>query len=275
MTLTNKELAKSANELRNHIVDMIYTANSGHPGSSLSNADLVTVLYYDEMNIDPSNPKWKERDRFLLSKGHACPTLYAVLAMRGYFEMDHLSKLRKIDGILQGHPDMKKTPGVDYTTGSLGNGLSIGVGMALAARLDKKAFRTYVMLGCGEMQEGIVWEAMMSAAKYNTDNLCAIIDYNQLQLDGNNDQVMPVKSLKGKILSFNWHVISCDGHDMSDIRRSFAEARNMKGRPTAIIANTIKGKGVSYMENKVDWHGVVPNEEEYEQAKRELEASNE
>ncbi len=275
MTLTNKELAKSANELRNHIVDMIYTANSGHPGSSLSNADLVTVLYYDEMNIDPSNPKWKERDRFLLSKGHACPTLYAVLAMRGYFEMDHLSKLRKIDGILQGHPDMKKTPGVDYTTGSLGNGLSIGVGMALAARLDKKAFRTYVMLGCGEMQEGIVWEAMMSAAKYNTDNLCAIIDYNQLQLDGNNDQVMPVKSLKGKILSFNWHVISCDGHDMSDIRRSFAEARNMKGRPTAIIANTIKGKGVSYMENKVGWHGVVPNEEEYEQAKRELEASNE
>jgi len=275
MTLTNKELAKSANELRNHIVDMIYTANSGHPGSSLSNADLVTVLYYDEMNIDPSNPKWKERDRFLLSKGHACPTLYAILAMRGYFEMDHLSKLRKIDGILQGHPDMKKTPGVDYTTGSLGNGLSIGVGMALAARLDKKAFRTYVMLGCGEMQEGIVWEAMMSAAKYNTDNLCAIIDYNQLQLDGNNDQVMPVKSLKGKILSFNWHVISCDGHDMSDIRRSFAEARNMKGRPTAIIANTIKGKGVSYMENKVGWHGVVPNEEEYEQAKRELEASNE
>ena len=275
MTLTNKELAKSANELRNHIVDMIYTANSGHPGSSLSNADLVTVLYYDEMNIDPSNPKWKERDRFLLSKGHACPTLYAVLAMRGYFEMDHLSKLRKIDGILQGHPDMKKTPGVDYTTGSLGNGLSIGVGMALAARLDKKAFRTYVMLGCGEMQEGIVWEAMMSAAKYNTDNLCAIIDYNQLQLDGNNDQVMPVKSLKGKILSFNWHVISCDGHDMSDIRRSFAEARNMKGRPTAIIANTIKGKGVSFMENEVAWHGVVPNEEEYEQAKRELEASNE
>ncbi len=270
MNLTNKKLKNLATELRKNIINMIYTANSGHPGSSLSNADIVTVLYYDEMNINPDNPNWENRDRFLLSKGHGCPTLYAVLAMKGYFDMSHLGKLRKINGILQGHPDMKKTPGVDYTTGSLGNGLSLGLGMALAAQLDKKDFRTYVMLGCGEMQEGMLWEAMMAAVKFKTDNLCAIVDYNQLQLDGNNDEVMPIKSLKDKFLSFNWHVIECDGHNIEEIKKSFAEARNTKGKPTAIIANTIKGKGVSYMENQVGWHGVVPNKEEYEQAKEEL-----
>ncbi len=275
MSLNNKELNGYANELRKHIIDMIYTAKSGHPGGSLSYADIATVLYYDEMKIDPENPKWENRDRFVLSKGHACPTIYSLLAMKGFYDMKELNTLRKINGILQGHPDMKKTPGIDYTTGSLGNGLSLGIGMALAAQLDKKDFRTYVMLGCGEMQEGIIWEAMMTAAKYKTDNLCAIIDYNQLQLDGNNDQVMPMKNLENKLLSFNWHVITCNGHDMADIKKSFAEARNTKGKPTVIIANTIKGKGVSYMEDKVDWHGVVPNKEEYEQAIKELEANNE
>jgi len=275
MRINNAEINYYSNELRKNIIDMIYIANSGHPGSSLSYADLVTVLYYDEMKVDPQNPEWEDRDRFILSKGHGCPTLYAVLAMKGYFEMKHLARLRKINGILQGHPDMKKTPGIDYTTGSLGNGLSIGLGMALSAQLDNKDYRTYVMLGCGEMQEGIVWEAMMSAAKYKTDNLCAIIDYNQLQLDGHNDEVMPIKNLKEKISSFNWHVVTCDGHDIEDIKKSFTIARNTSGKPTAIIANTVKGKGVSYMENQVGWHGVVPNKEEYEQAKKELEANDE
>jgi transketolase len=269
---TASELRHTASELRRNIVKMIYAAGSGHPGSALSAADLVTVLYYHEMRIDPSNPTWADRDRFLLSKGHACPVLYAVLAMKGYFDMEHLGTLRQIDGILQGHPDMKKTPGVDYTTGSLGNGLSIGVGMALSAKLDGRDFRTYVMLGCGEMQEGLVWEALMSAAKFRADNLCAIVDYNRLQLDGHNDDVMPMGDLKAKLASFDQHVVECDGHDIEAIAAAFAEARGVKGRPTVVLANTVKGKGVSYMEDRVEWHGTVPNEEQYRQALAELEA---
>ena len=272
MCAQDAELRRTATVLRRNILRMIYAAGSGHPGSALSCADLVTVLYYDEMSIDPSDPAWAHRDRFLLSKGHACPVLYAVLAMKGYFDMDHLGKLRQINGILQGHPDMNKTPGVDYTTGSLGNGLSIGVGMALAAGLDHKDFRTYVLLGCGEMQEGLVWEAMMSAAKYGLDNLCAIVDYNRLQLDGHNDEVMPMGDLHAKLASFDWHVIECDGHDIEAIRTAFAEARRVRGQPAVLIANTVKGKGVSYMEDQVDWHGAVPSEEQLEQAMTELDA---
>jgi transketolase len=271
MRAPDAELRRTATILRRNILQMIHTAGSGHPGSALSCADLVTVLYYDEMRIDPANPTWADRDRFLLSKGHACPVLYAVLAMKGYFGMEHLGRLRQIGGILQGHPDMKKTPGVDYTTGSLGNGLSIGVGMALAARLDGRSYRTFVLLGCGEMQEGMVWEALMSAAKYGLDNLCAIVDYNRLQLDGHNDEVMPMGDLCAKLASFDQHVIECDGHDIAAIREAFAEARAVRGRPSVLVANTVKGKGVSYMEDKVEWHGMVPDQESFEQAMAELE----
>lgn len=270
MRAQDAELGRTATILRRNILQMIHAAGSGHPGSALSCADLVTVLYYDEMRIDPANPTWGDRDRFLLSKGHACPVVYAVLAMKGYFPMEHLGRLRQIDSILQGHPDMQKTPGVDYTTGSLGNGLSIGVGMALAARLDRASFRTYVLLGGGEMQEGMVWEAMMSAAKYELDNLCAIVDHNRLQLDGRDDDVMPMGDLRAKLASFDWHVMECDGHDVAAIRGAFAEARDAKGRPSVLIANTVKGKGVSYMEDKVEWHGTVPDEAQFTQAMAEL-----
>ncbi len=265
------QLRRTATALRGQILRMIYAAGSGHPGSALSAADLLTVLYWDEMNIDPSRPSWEERDRFLLSKGHACPVLYATLAMKGYFDIERLQTLRQIGGILQGHPDMNKTPGVDYTTGSLGHGLSIGLGMALAARLNEQDFRTYVVLGCGELQEGLVWEATMAAAKWKSDNLCAIVDYNRLQLDGHNDEVMPMGDIAAKFTSFDWHVIECDGHDIGSIRASFAEARRTKGKPSVVIADTVKGKGVSFMEGEVGWHGRVPDEEQFEQAMAELE----
>lgn len=263
-----------ATELRKNILRMIQTAGSGHPGASLSSADLVTVLYYDEMRVDPADPSWPDRDRFLLSKGHACPVLYAVLAMKGYFAMEHLGTLRQLDGILQGHPDMNKTPGVDYTTGSLGNGLSVGVGMALAGKLDGRDYRTYVMLGCGEMQEGLVWEALMAGAKYGLDNLCAIVDYNRLQLDGHNDEVMPLGRLVAKLASFDWHVVECDGHDLDHIRAALAEARRTQGQPSVVVAHTVKGKGVSFMEDRVEWHGKVPTDEQFEEAMAELEAAS-
>ena len=263
-----------ATELRKNILRMIQTAGSGHPGASLSSADLVTVLYYDEMRVDPADPSWPDRDRFLLSKGHACPVLYAVLAMKGYFAMEHLGTLRQLDGILQGHPDMNKTPGVDYTTGSLGNGLSVGVGMALAGKLDGRDYRTYVMLGCGEMQEGLVWEALMAGAKYGLDNLCAIVDYNRLQLDGHNDEVMPLGRLVAKLASFDWHVVECDGHDLGHIRAALAEARRTQGQPSVVVAHTVKGKGVSFMEDRVEWHGKVPTDEQFEEAMAELEAAS-
>lgn len=270
MPASEAELRLTATTLRRNILQMIQAAGSGHPGASLSSADLVTVLYYDELRVDPANPAWPERDRFLLSKGHACPVLYAVLAMRGYFPLEVLGTLRQLDGILQGHPDMNKTPGVDYTTGSLGHGLSLGVGMALAGRLDGLDYRTYVMLGCGEMQEGLVWEALMAGAKYGLDNLCAIVDYNGLQLDGTNDEVMPLGQLTSKLGAFDWHVIECDGHDLEGIRAALAEARGTSGRPSVIVAHTVKGKGVSFMEDRVEWHGKVPTPEQFEQAMAEL-----
>jgi transketolase len=266
----DKALRATAAELRGNILTMIHSAGSGHPGSALSAADLFTVLYLDELNIDPANPRWPDRDRLLLSKGHACPVLYASLAMKGYFGLEHLGRLRQIDGILQGHPDMNKTPGVDYTTGSLGHGLSIGLGMALAARLDERAYRTYVVIGSGELQEGLVWEAAMAGAKWSSDNLCAIVDYNGLQLDGRNDEVMPLGDVAAKWRSFDWHVIECDGHDVAAIRRAFDEARHQRGRPSVIIARTTKGKGVSYMEDQVGWHGRVPDDEQFRRAMAEI-----
>jgi len=270
MSLSNEKLGRRAAELRCKTLSMIYAAKSGHPGGSLSAADILAVLYFDEMNVNPADPQWDARDRFLLSKGHACPVLYTVLMMKGYFGWEHMDQLRRIGGILQGHPDMKKTPGVDYTTGSLGNGLSLGLGMALAARLDGLDYRTYVLLGCGEMQEGMIWEAVMASAKYKVGNLCAIIDYNQLQLDGHNDEIMPVSPLREKLLAFNWNVLECDGHDIEDIRKSLARARAVAQRPSVIIAKTQKGKGVSYMEDKYEWHGMVPDESQFAQAMAEL-----
>jgi transketolase len=266
----DEALRRTAVELRGNILRMIHAAGSGHPGSALSSADLLTVLYWDELHIDPANPRWPDRDRLLLSKGHACPVLYAALAMKGYFGLEHLGRLRQIGGILQGHPDMNKTPGVDYTTGSLGHGLSIGLGMALAARLDERTYRTYVVIGSGELQEGLVWEAVMASAKWRADNLCAIVDFNGLQLDGRNDEIMPLGDVAAKFRAFDWHIIECDGHDMAAIRQSLAEARRTSGRPSVIIARTTKGKGVSFMEDQVGWHGRVPDDEQFRQAMAEI-----
>jgi transketolase len=266
-----KNLKKKANEIRRELLKMIHAAKSGHPGGSLSAADIVTALYFKVMRISPQEPYWPDRDRFILSKGHACPVLYTALCLRGYFDREHLARLRQIDSILQGHPDMKKTPGVDVTTGSLGNGLSIGVGMALMGKLDKKDYRVYVMLGCGELDEGMVWEAAMCANKYKLDNLCAIIDYNRLQLDGTVDEVMPLEPLADKWHAFGWHVLEIDGHDMKATLDGFAMAEKIKESPTVIIANTIKGKGVSYMENVGSWHGKALNDDELMRALKELE----
>jgi transketolase len=265
-----EKLKDIAKKLRINALNMIHKAKSGHPGGALSAADIITVLYYHQMRIDPKNPNDPDRDRFVFSKGHACPVLYSVLAMKGFFPMVELNTLRKIDSRLQGHPDMKKTPGVDFTSGSLGNGLSIGIGMALIGKLDKKDYRVYVMLGCGELNEGIVWEAFMAGAKFNLDNLTAIIDYNKLQLDGNNDEIMPVEPIVDKLKAFNWNVIKINGHDFNKIIDAFKNAQETKGRPTVIIADTVKGKGVSFMENKLDWHGLAPNDEEFEIALKEI-----
>lgn len=250
---------------------MVHNASSGHPGGALSAADIVTVLYYNEMRIDPKRPDWNGRDRFILSKGHTCPVLYSVLAMRGYFPERELLTLRKINSRLQGHPDMKKIPGVDSTSGSLGNGLSIGLGMALVLRLRKSRARIHVMLGCGELDEGMVWEAAMSAAKFKLDNLLAIVDYNRLQLDGTNDEIIPLEPLEDKWKSFGWNVLKIDGHNFKQIIGAFSTARRAHLIPTVIIANTVKGKGVSYMENKLEWHGKAPNDNELEKALSEVE----
>ena len=265
-------LKEKATELRVNILKMIHSEQSGHPGGALSAVEIITTLYYHEMRINPDDPKNPDRDRFILSKGHACPVLYSVLAMKGFFPIQELATLRKINGRLQGHPDMKKTPGIDFTTGSLGNGLSIGIGMALMGKLDKKDFRVYVMLGCGELDEGIVWEALMAGAKFKLDNLVAIIDYNKLQLDGDNDEVMPLEPLVDKLEAFNWNVIRIDGHDFEPIIKAFAKARKTLNKPTVIVADTIKGKGVSFMENKVDWHGLAPDDKQLETAIKEIES---
>jgi transketolase len=269
-TQTITYLKKIAAELRIDALTMIYKASSGHPGGSLSAADIVATLYFHFLNIDPLNPKWPERDRFIMSKGHACPIWYAALAKKGYFDKSHLATLRKINSILQGHPDMNKTPGIDMTTGSLGNGLGAGVGMALAAKLRGLSYYTYVLIGCGENNEGVLWEAAQSAAKFSLDNLIAIIDYNKLQLDGYNNDVMPIEPLVSKWTSFGWNAVRIDGHDIGQIIDAIDNAKLTKGVPTVIIADTIKGKGVSFMEDKCSWHGKSPSSQEYELALKEL-----
>lgn len=266
-----QRLQERARTIRKHIIRMTGIAQSGHPGGSLSAADIVTVLYFHEMTIDPRNPKWEDRDRFVLSKGHASPVLYAALAEKGYFDVAELDTFRAINSRLSGHPSMKDTPGVDMSTGSLGQGLSTAVGMALAAKILRKDFRVYAMIGDGESQEGQIWEAAMAAPKFGLDNLTVFLDHNGLQIDGPNDEVMPIKPVKEKWEAFNWHVLEIDGHNLREIIKALGIAREVKGRPTMIIANTVKGKGVSFMENVVDFHGNPPTPEQMEQALAELE----
>ena len=266
------ELKKTANHIRKGIIEEVHAAKSGHPGGSLSSADIVTYLYFEEMrNIDPKDPENPDRDRFVLSKGHAAPVLYAALAEKGFFPEEELLTLRKIGSRLQGHPDMHLLPGVDMSTGSLGQGISTAVGMALAGKLDKKDYRVYTLLGDGELQEGQVWEACMFAGFRKLDNLVVIVDNNGLQIDGEIKKVCSPYPLDEKFMSFNFHVIHADAHDFDSLAQAFKEAREMKGMPTAIIAKSIKGKGVSFMENEAGWHGKGPNDEEYKTAMEDLE----
>lgn len=267
-----KQLKIAACKVRLGIIEGVYAAKSGHPGGSLSAADVLTYLYFKHMNVDPQNPRWENRDRFVLSKGHAAPALYSALANRGFFPVDELKTLRHIGSRLQGHPNMNLTPGVDMSTGSLGQGLSAAVGMALAARLSGKSYRTYAICGDGEIEEGQIWEAAMSAAKWKLDNLCAFVDVNGLQIDGATADVMPAEPLDKKFEAFNWNVISVDGHDFSQLADALAKAKETKGKPTMILMHTVKGKGVSFMENQAGWHGKAPNAEQYAQAMSELEA---
>ena len=267
-----RELSRIATNIRIGIIEGVYNAACGHPGGSLSIADIITYLYFKEMNIDPKDPKKADRDRFVLSKGHTAPALYAALAHRGFFPVEELKTLRKINGRLQGHPDMKLTPGVDMSSGSLGLGISSAAGIALSAKISGDSYRVYSIVGDGESEEGQVWEAAMFAAHYKLDNLCMIVDWNGLQIDGPVSEVMNPTPHDEKLRAFGWHVISIDGHDFNAIEKAFAEARTVKGKPTAIIAKTVKGKGVSYMENKVEWHGVAPKEEQYKTAITELTA---
>lgn len=266
-----EELKSIAKSLRINIIKMLEKSQSGHPGGSLSACEILTALYFKEMDIDPKNPHWEDRDRFVLSKGHGAPVLYAVLAERGYFPREELNSLRKINSMLQGHPDMKGTPGVDMTTGSLGQGLSAASGMALAGKIDKKDYRVYALVGDGEVQEGIIWEAAMSAAHYKLDNLTVFMDHNGLQIDGKNEDVMNIEPIDEKFKAFGWHVIKIDGHNFEEIFAALEEAKNTKGKPTMIIASTVKGKGVSFMENQVLWHYRDPQGEDYVNAIKELE----
>ena len=270
--LYGKDLEIVAYKARLLAVEAVHRAASGHPGGSLSCMDALTTLYFNEMNVDPSNPKWEDRDRFVLSKGHCAPALYAVLALRGFFPVEDLQLLRSIKSHLSGHPDMKYVPGVDMSTGSLGQGLSTAVGMALAAKLENKQYRTYAICGDGELAEGQIWEAFMAAAKWKLDNLCVFLDVNGLQIDGATKDVMPTEPLDKKMEAFNWHVVKIDGHDYGQIMGALAEARQVKGQPTVIIMATTKGKGVSFMENQAGWHGKAPNAEEFAIARAELEA---
>ena len=266
------ELQKVANEVRKDIVTAVHAAKAGHPGGSLSAADVFTYLYFEEMNIDPKDPKKADRDRFVLSKGHTAPGLYSVLAERGYFPKEDLKTLRHLGSYLQGHPDMKHIPGVDMSSGSLGQGISAAAGMALSAKLSNDDYRVYTLLGDGEIEEGQVWEAAMFAGNHDLDNLVAIVDHNGLQIDGSIDEVNSAMPLADKFRAFKWHVIElADGNDMAQIAAAFAEARKVSASPVAIIAETVKGKGVSFMENQVGWHGKAPNEEQRQQALKELE----
>ena len=266
------QLKHEATMIRLGILDGTHAAASGHPGGSLSIADIMTYLYFSEMNVDPANPKWADRDRFVLSKGHAAPVLYSTLANRGFFPVEELLTLRQADSRLQGHPDMKHIPGVDMTTGSLGQGISAAVGMALAAKIDGKDYRTYTIVGDGESEEGQVWEALMFAARHDLDNLCVVFDYNGLQIDGPIADIVNPAPYEGKLSAFGFHVITIDAHDFDQIANAFAEAKTVKGKPTAIVANSVKGKGVSFMENQVKWHGSAPNDAQYEQAVAEIKA---
>lgn len=263
-------LQERAKAMRRHIITMLGESGSGHPGGSLSAADIVSVLFFDTMNLDPEQPKWSERDRFVLSKGHAAPVLYAALAEKGFFPKEELLTLRKLGSRLQGHPDMKKLPGVEMSTGSLGQGLSAALGMALGLRMDGGSQRVYALLGDGEVQEGQIWEAAMSAGHFKLDNLTAFLDYNNLQIDGPVDVVMNVAPLTDKWRAFNWHVIEIDGHDIEQILKAIEEAQATKGKPTMIVAKTVKGKGVSFMEDQVGWHGNAPKPEQVQQALQEL-----
>lgn len=264
------ELKQIANDVRKGIIEAVYSGKSGHPGGSLSITDIMTVLYFNEMNINPEVPKDENRDRLVLSKGHCAPALYSTLARKGFFNVEELQTLRNIESRLQGHPDMKNIPGVDMTTGSLGQGLSAANGMAIAGKLDNKDYRVYCILGDGEIEEGQVWEAAMAASKYKLDNLCVIVDNNNLQIDGTIEEVMSSYPIDEKFRSFGFQIINIDGHDTDEIIKAFEVAKNVKEKPTCIVAKTTKGKGVSFMENQVGWHGKAPNEEQYRQAMEEL-----
>ena len=267
---TKKELEVFAAKARLGIIEGVFSAKAGHPGGSLSICEVLSYLYNVEMKVDPKNPKWEGRDRFVLSKGHAAPALYAALALKGFFPVEDLKTLRKSDSYLQGHPNMNKIPGVDMSTGSLGQGISAAVGMALGAKFDNADYRVYTVLGDGEIEEGEVWGAAMFAANKKLDNLVAIVDFNGLQIDGSIDEVNSAYPIADKFKAFNWNVVEIDGHNYEQIENAFDNARNTKDKPTCIVMKTVKGKGVSYMENQVGWHGKAPNEEEYNQAIAEL-----
>lgn len=273
--MTELELKKTANEVRKNIVTAVYHAHSGHPGGSLSAADILTYLYFEEMNVEPKDPGKADRDRFVLSKGHAAPGLYSALAERGYIDKEELKGLRHVGCFLQGHPDMKHIPGVDMSSGSLGQGISAAVGMALAGKMDHADYRVYTLLGDGEIQEGQAWEASMLAANHKLDNLVVIVDNNNLQIDGTVEEVNSPYPIDEKFKAFKFHVININGNDFGEIAAAFKEAREHKGQPTAIIAKTVKGKGVAFMENQVGWHGKAPNKEEYETAMEDLEKAGE
>ncbi len=265
-----KQLKTTAAHVRLGILEGVYNAKSGHPGGSLSAADIITYLYFHEMRIDPKNPKWEDRDRFVLSKGHGAPALYAALALKGYFRMEEMAKLRHVGAMLQGHPDMKGTPGVDMSTGSLGQGISAACGIALAGKLSKKDYRVYALLGDGELEEGQVWEAAMFASHKKLDNLCAFVDYNDLQISGHLREVCSPEPIADKFETFGFHVISIDGHDFCQIDSAVQEAKSITGKPTVIVAATHKGQGVSFMQDNVGWHGVAPNTEQYQNAVNEI-----
>ena len=265
-----QELNDIAKQVRKDIIDEVYFAQSGHPGGALSVADILTVLYFNQMNINPEKPKDESRDRLILSKGHCCPALYSVLAQRGYFDKSELKKFRKIDSFLQGHPDLNKVPGVDMSSGSLGQGLSVANGMALSSKMEGLGYRVYCILGDGEIEEGQVWEAAMTSSKYKLDNLCVVVDNNNLQIDGSIEDVKGLNKIEEKYESFGFNVITVNGNKIKDLIKAFNKAKTVKGKPTAIVAITTKGKGVSYMEDKAEWHGKAPNEEEYNQALNDL-----
>ncbi|MGN0276425.1 MAG: transketolase [Hominisplanchenecus sp.] len=273
--MNKSELMKTANEIRKGVVTGVYYARSGHPGGSLSAAEIYSYLFFEEMNIDPGNPQKPDRDRFVLSKGHAAPGYYAALALRGFFPVEDMKTFRHVGSYLQGHPDMKNIPGVDMSTGSLGQGISAAVGMAISAKLSGDSYRVYTLLGDGEIQEGQVWEAAMLASHRKLDNLVVIVDNNGLQIDGKIEDVNSPYPIDKKFEAFNFHVINVDGHDLDALKAAFDEAKTVKGQPTAIIAKTLKGKGVSFMEDVASWHGVAPNEEQYKLAMEELEKAGE